>query len=76
MRRTQARLTFGLAPGAPVVLADLRCRVCGGGQVSIVALGADERGAIELAYCGPVCARAQGWPWLASERPVARRARP
>lgn len=63
MRRSQAGQ---VDPSAPL---DARsCRVCGGSGVSIIALGSNDNGAIELAYCSPRCAMTQGWPWLRSER--------
>jgi hypothetical protein len=72
MRRTQAQqLRLGGIDDDPV-LAELRCDGCGEiGQVSIVAMGADDRGAVERAFCGPACASPYGWPPWASERSKA-----
>jgi hypothetical protein len=36
--------------------------------VTILAFGRNDNGAIEAAFCGHDCARAEGWPWLASKR--------
>ena len=60
---------------APLVrLADLRCAVCAAPEPTIICVGPDAIGPV---YCGPICARSRGWPWLASETlPPARRARP
>ena len=68
MRRTTAN-PLALGPlGAPIDLAALTCRLCGAAGITIVAMGRNENGAIERVWCGPVCARIQGWPFLVSER--------
>lgn len=71
MKRTQARCDE-LPPGDDVKLADLRCRVCDQGDVAVICMGRDGRGAVNLVWCGFPCAITQGWPFLASERSAAR----
>ena len=74
MKRTQARCDE-LPPGDDMRLADLRCRVCGQGDVAVICMGRDNRGAINLVWCDFPCAMTQGWPFLASERRTTTRAR-
>ena len=54
--------------GAGICLAEMSCCMCPAIGATIVAFGTTER-----AYCGPVCAGLDGWPWLVAERPKARR---
>ena len=66
MRRTQARQVD--LPGnlqADPCLADVRCRGCRKLGVAIVALGRNDNGAVEMAFCTVACAIPWGWPWLA-----------
>jgi hypothetical protein len=64
MRRTQAcQMTLPIGP-EPLVLADLACCVCEAVGVTIVGLGVNSNGAIELIFCSPECAKKKGWPWL------------
>jgi hypothetical protein len=63
MRRTQAWQVDPIT-----TLDETPCRVCGKTGIAIIALGTNENGAIERAYCGVACAITQGWPWVRSER--------
>lgn len=63
MRRTQAKLCeFSLDLAADPCLADQPCRRCGMLGATIVALGRNDAGAIDLAWCSPLCAGADGNP--------------
>jgi hypothetical protein len=69
MRRTQARqLGPSFAPGALPDLKSMRCIRCDAVGVTIMAMGRNDNGAIELAWCAPDCAANDGWPWLHGER--------
>ena len=66
MRRTQAgQISLPLGP-APIVLAEMVCTMCSTPGVTIVGLGRNDNGAIELCYCSIDCARRAGWPWIGS----------
>ncbi len=45
-------------------MAETTCVVCEASGVTILAMGRNDNGAIERAYCGIECARREGWPWL------------
>lgn len=65
VRRTQAR-QVELQPDVP--LAQQACRQCRLLGLTIVAMGRNDNGAIELGWCSVNCARLDGWPFLRSER--------
>lgn len=73
MRRTQAEQfgQLGQYDDMPV-LAEITCRRCPTVGVTIVAMGTNANGAVEMAWCGPKCAALDGWPWLRSKRDAAR----
>ena len=75
MRRTQARLVDLPPPGTPLVLAAVPCRRCAALGATVVALGRDERGVIELAWCSIEHAKLDGWPWLRAGRLSSERRR-
>lgn len=72
MRRTSSHKLLAGSVEAPVRLAELPCCRCGARGVTIVVMGRDDGGAHERAWCGPACARTDGWPALA----LPRRGRP
>jgi hypothetical protein len=67
MRRTSATSILGPID-QPVSLSRLECVGCGTAGVAIIAMQTTGNGAHEAAWCGPRCAFAAGWPFLASER--------
>lgn len=68
MQGSPARLSDLPPPGAPVVLAEVRCRRCGTHGATIIALGQTRFRAVELAWCSIEHAKLDGWPWLLAER--------
>ncbi len=59
LRRSAAQVIPVVEP-----LAETPCCVCGGIGVTILAMGRNDNGAIERAYCSAACGRREGWPWL------------
>lgn len=45
-------------------MAETPCVVCPTIGVKILAMGRNDNGAIERAYCSFDCAYREGWPWL------------
>jgi hypothetical protein len=65
--RTQARqIQTHFQLDAPRLLATIPCGQCGAIGVSILAMGVNDSGAIERAFCGHPCAKLNGWPWISS----------
>jgi hypothetical protein len=74
VRRTQAaQIQIDLRDGPPT-LAETTCLRCETLGVTIIAIGRNDNGAIQAAWCGYDCARIDGWPWLTSERSAAANA--
>jgi hypothetical protein len=68
MRRTQAKQT-AFAFDEPRLFATTACTRCGSLGITILVLGRNESGAIEVGYCDYPCAKAEGWPRFSGERP-------
>lgn len=64
MRRTQA----GQVETPVISLSDTQCRRCNAMGVSVIGLGSNWNGAIEVAWCSVKCAKRDGWPWLRGEK--------
>ena len=74
MRRTQANQTAFTWPDQPRLLETTTCHHCSVPGVTIVVMGRNENGAIEVGFCDFPHAKLHGWPWLVNiEKPKLQR---